>query len=279
MKIQYLGTGAAEGVPAVFCNCPTCVEVRKRGGREIHTRSQIIIDGVFGIEFPPDSYIHSVMFNADMSALKDIIVTHSHMDHFYAHDFILRGYKYSKNLSSQTLCIYGNSEVKEVFSECTRREMKEEIAKNISVNVLKAYNEYDIGGYKVTPLRAQHSNTEEAFVYLIEKDGKSYLHLTDTGRLYGEVYEYLKEKGKHADAVCFDCTLLYDTKGDIGRHMGIEDNMAVKEKLLNYGICDENTKYYITHFSHNGNPLSEVLDGIEKKYGVKALYDGTVVEV
>ena len=31
MKILYLGTGAAEGVPAVFCNCDTCREARRRG--------------------------------------------------------------------------------------------------------------------------------------------------------------------------------------------------------------------------------------------------------
>ena len=31
MKIKYLGTAAAEGVPAIFCNCETCKEARKLG--------------------------------------------------------------------------------------------------------------------------------------------------------------------------------------------------------------------------------------------------------
>ena len=30
MKIQYLGTGAAEGVPALFCNCAYCKGLRTR---------------------------------------------------------------------------------------------------------------------------------------------------------------------------------------------------------------------------------------------------------
>ena len=47
MKVQYLGTGAAEGVPAVFCNCEYCRGLRARmaagrAGREVRSRSQVI---------------------------------------------------------------------------------------------------------------------------------------------------------------------------------------------------------------------------------------------
>ena len=52
MKFTYLGTGAAEGVPAMFCSCDTCREVRRRGEGEFHTRSQLLIDG------EPVSYTH-----------------------------------------------------------------------------------------------------------------------------------------------------------------------------------------------------------------------------
>ena len=31
MKFKYLGTAAAEGFPAVFCDCEYCKEARKRG--------------------------------------------------------------------------------------------------------------------------------------------------------------------------------------------------------------------------------------------------------
>lgn len=279
MKIHYLGTGAAEGVPAVFCNCPACVEAKRRGGKEIHTRSQVVIDGVLGIEFPPDAYYHSFAFGVDLSALKNVIVTHSHMDHFYAHDFVLRGYKYAHGMTEPKLCVYGSETIGEVFSECTRRELKPAVAENISFTPLSLYTEYDIGGYIVTPLRAQHTVGEVTYLYLIENDGKAYLHLTDTGRLPKEVYAYLAEKGKKVDAVAFDCTFLTFTKGPVGRHMGIEDNMAVKAALEKNGVCDENTRYLITHFSHNSVPLSENLKAVEEKYNVTALYDGMMIEI
>lgn len=279
MKILYLGTGAAEGVPAVFCNCEACKIARARGGKEIHSRSQVIIDGTFGIEFPPDAYYHAVKFGVDLSAIKNIIVTHSHMDHFYAHDFILRGYKYAHDMTEPKLNIYGSETIGEVFSECTRRELKPAVAENISFTQLELYKEYNIDGYTVTPLRAQHTAVEVTYLYLIERDGKAYLHLTDTGRLPEEVYTYLSSRGKRVNAVAFDCTFVRFTKGEVGRHMGIGDNMAVKDRLEKDGVCDGNTKYYITHFSHNNFPLSEELARLEKEYPVTALYDGMSIEV
>ena len=51
MKIQYLGTAAAEGIPAIFCDCKTCQKARKLGGKEIRTRSQAIIDDRLLIDF------------------------------------------------------------------------------------------------------------------------------------------------------------------------------------------------------------------------------------
>ena len=121
MKLKFLGTGAAEGVPAEFCSCEVCREVRRRGPAEYRTRSQVLVDGVLSIECPPDAYCHALRFGIDYSALRYILVTHSHMDHFYAHDFVLRGYKYAPG-TSEPLRIFGDEEVKRVFDECTRRE-------------------------------------------------------------------------------------------------------------------------------------------------------------
>ena len=44
MEIQYLGTAAAEGYPALFCSCDICKKARNAGGREIRTRTQSVVD-------------------------------------------------------------------------------------------------------------------------------------------------------------------------------------------------------------------------------------------
>ncbi len=280
MKVQFLGTGAAEGTPAVFCQCPTCQEARRRGEGEYHTRAQFLIDDIVGIDFPPDAYYHALRFGVDLAKLEYLLITHSHMDHFYAHDFILRGYKYCSPVQ-KPLTIFGNAEVKKVFEECTKRELREEVAAHISVVELQPFTSVSFAGYTATPLLAQHSQKEQAFVYLVEKGESVYLHLTDTGRLPVQTLDYLqawaKNTGKRVDFVAFDCTFLFHTAGEVSRHMGLEDNKAMKAELLARGVVNEGTKYAITHYSHNNNPLSETLKRAEKEYGFLSTHDGKVV--
>ncbi len=278
MKVKYLGTGAAEGIPAMFCTCVFCTGIRKKGQSAWRTRSQVLIDDELSVDFPPEAYYHAMRFNVDLSAVKNIIVTHSHMDHCYAHDFVLRGYKYAAQ-KQKPLVIYGNAEVLKVFNECTRREMKPEVAANITLSEMKPYNEYFIGDYRVLALPAKHSKVEDALLFYIERSGKGYLHLYDTGIFDKGVYDYLANAGARANLVSLDCTFVQSRGGENARHMGIDDDMDVISGLKSAGVCNEQTKYVITHFSHNAKPTDELLDEIERGYGVKAAYDGMVIDI
>lgn len=281
MKFEFLGTGAAEGVPAMFCDCETCRTARRLGESEFRTRAQLLIDGELSVDFPPDAYYHSLRFGADLSAIKYLLVTHSHMDHFYAHDFILRGYKYASEIA-HPLKIYGNSEVKKVYAECTRRELRAEVAEQIEVTEVLPFQPFSFGDYTATALKAQHSKAEDAFVYLLEKGGKTYLHLTDTGRLPIETLDYLArwaKGGKTVDLVTFDCTFLFQTAGAVSRHMGLGDNQAMQAEFSRLGIVDGHTVYVVTHFSHNAAPLKENLKTLQKDYGYLPAYDGFSLDI
>ena len=279
MKITYLGTGAAEGVPALFCNCDTCRTVRALGGREIRSRTQILVDGNLGIDFPPDAYYHALRFGADLSAVESLFITHSHMDHFYAHDFILRGYKYAAGMAAEKLHIYGNAEVCKVFAECTRREMRADVQEGMTMSEIKPFSVTRASGYAVTAFPAAHSRTEEALLFLVEREGKGYLHLHDTGMPPASVFAYLKEKGKRVQLVSLDCTLADRHSSSSGRHMGIEENAQVMRRLRADGVADGDTRFVITHFSHNSAPFTSRLRALEEEYGVIAAYDGMTLEV
>lgn len=277
MKIQFLGTGAAEGVPAVFCNCDYCKRIRELGESEVRTRSQVLIDGVLSVDFPPEAYVHSLRHGFNLTDLKYLLVTHSHMDHFYAHDFILRGYKYAR-VNVPQLQIYGNEEVLKVFSECTRREMKPTVAPNVVLHKISPCQVFTVGEYRVITVPAQHSDKEECILFYIERNGKGYLHLYDTGRIPERAFEFLAQNRAKANLVAIDCTFLEYTAGEKSRHMGIEDDMAMKEKLLKAGIIDNNTQIVITHFSHNGNPTRAHVNEVAQKYNVTAAYDGLEID-
>lgn len=283
MKLRFLGTGAAEGVPAVYCQCETCQTARKRGEKEIHSRMQVMVDETFCIDFPPDAYYHSLQGGFDYSQMQTLVVTHSHLDHFYAHDFVLRGYKYTKT-DCKPLHIYGNAEVGKVYEESVKREMRDEVRANILFHELQAFTPVvTADGYTITALLAQHSKTEDAYVYLIEKKGVSYLHLTDTGRLPIQTLDYLQSvfanRKDKINGVCFDCTFLFHIAGEISRHMGLGDNRVMQEEMRRRNIVDNRTVYMITHYSHNANPLMETLEMAKNEYGYLPTFDGFEVDL
>lgn len=278
MKISFLGTGAAEGVPAMFCSCPFCSSLRKAGTTEYRTRSQVLVDDILSIDFPPEAYAHSLRFNVDLSALRYVLVTHSHMDHFYAHDFILRGYKYA-SVSGCKLQIVGNDEVKSVYAECTRREMRGEVGGKIEFIAVRAFQVFNLGEYRVITLPARHGTVEESLLYYLERGGKGYLHLCDTGALSDEAITFLEKNNARASVVTFDCTFLDASPRAGTRHMCVADNMDIRDRLLKSGVANENTRCIITHFSHNSHPSAERLRAIEKEFPVTAAYDGLVLEI
>lgn len=278
MKIQFLGTAAAECVPAMFCSCKYCQGIRKLGAKEYRTRTQVVIDGELSVDFPPEAYVNSLNYGIDLSALKNLIVTHSHLDHFYAHDFVLRGYKYAE-LSSDVLNIYGNDEVEKVFYECTRRELKDDVAAHLSFNKVKPFQSFNVGKYQVIALPAIHGTTEEALLYYIECDKKGYLHLYDTGALSDEAINYLAESGKKAQLVAFDCTFLDSPYEPGRRHMCVEGVLEIVEKLKAVDVIDDKTIKVITHFSHNSNPTRKRVSVIADKYGLVGAYDGLSIEI
>ncbi len=277
MKIRYLGTGAAEGIPAMFCNCAFCKEARAKG--VFRTRTQLLVDGELSVDFPPDAYFHMLKSGADFSALKYILVTHAHQDHFFAGDFILRGYKFAHGMVETDLSIFGGEETCEIFCESTRRELRPEIGQHLHLYVLTAFEEARFGDWRVYPLKAKHSS-REPLLFLLEKGGKRILHLHDTGLLPEEDYEYLaKVGGAPVDLVTLDCTFLYDRADENARHMGLYEDAEVLSRLGGLGLIDGHTKKVVSHFSHNGQPTEEKLRRAEEEFGVIAAYDGMELEI
>src|SRR5512136_2933531 len=90
MRVQFLGTGAAEAVPGLFCNCPTCQRVRELGGRNVRCRSSVLINDDLLIDYGPDTSAQATRFRLDLTCVRDIVFTHSHLDHLCTYDLWFR---------------------------------------------------------------------------------------------------------------------------------------------------------------------------------------------
>jgi len=112
MKFKYLGTAAAEGIPAIYCNCEVCQTARKLGGRELRSRSQALVDDKLLIDFPCDTYWHAITYGIDLTKIKHILITHSHNDHFYPLDmaYIRKSFAHLPD-DFEPVTVYGNQEI------------------------------------------------------------------------------------------------------------------------------------------------------------------------
>lgn len=81
MKIKYLGTGAFEGMPALFCGCEVCKRARAAGGKNIRSRSQALVNDELLLDFNADTCMHFQRYGLDLGKVRACLITHSHCDH------------------------------------------------------------------------------------------------------------------------------------------------------------------------------------------------------
>lgn len=278
MKLLFMGTAAAEGVPAGFCNCPTCVRARKLGGNDIRTRSQILIDGDTLFDFPADSYMHSLRFNVDLSAIKRVLFSHAHMDHCYAQEFITRGEPFARNLTEKKVTVYGNATVRDMFMADINREVRDNVAADIDFCTLSPFQEVQSGDMRIIALPAEHTKGEDCFVYYVERGGVGALLMNDTGVLDRSVFERLNGMGVNVRAAALDCTYVAKRHGP-GRHMGLYDIADQTELMLSVGLIDSSTRIIATHLSHNTDLDFIGICAVADTLGITVAYDGLTVSV
>lgn len=274
MKLLYLGTAAAEAMPAVFCNCAVCMRARKEKGKNIRARSQMLIDEEMLVDFGPDAYLNAVRFGVDLSAVKHLLITHSHIDHFLPFEFYYRSKGCAENMREEKMNVYGNAAVKEKLS--LYMQGQDLAAYGVEFVQIKPFERLQIGAYAVTALPAKHIHTEDAFVFLIEKEEKVLLYCNDTGVLGEDTLAYLEKRNKTLQCISFDCTYATVEAGRWQGHMSLEDNALLFDEMKKRGIADAATQVVCTHFSHWNMRMHDEMQTLADKYGFTIAYDGMI---
>lgn len=283
MRFQYLGTAAAEGWPAVFCNCEFCKKAQALGGPNIRTRAQAIINDDLLLDFNMDTYLHKLQFQLDLTRVRYLLVTHCHMDHFYPQELTIRGSGYSHDMVSEDLHIYCAKEVKDYFYLVGERELDEATNQHLFWHLLEPFRPEQAGPYTITPLPATHMRPgNQPFVYHIcDEAGREVYYLHDSGTYKDEVWEYFQERarqGKTASLISLDATSGY-RETDHGGHMGFPECFRTAERLRQIGLASPKTHIVLNHFSHNGHYLYDEQLALAQPKGIEVSYDGMVVEM
>ena len=277
MKIQYLGTGAAERVPALFCACDICNHARKVGGKEIRTQTQVLLDeGCLLIDFPADSYLHLLQHQLNFNDLEHLLITHWHGDNFYGEDLAYRMSSYANHLTT-CLTVYGSSEVKKFFDRAFELEGMYE-ADRIRFVTLEPFQNYMIGGYQIHVLPANHGyGNGDSLIYVIQDQERTLFYAHDTGFPTEEVFDYLVKEKLRMDYLSLDCTgqgLTYEG----GKHMTLGQNIALKNRLKILDLIHKETILIASHFSHNGGLTHAQMEDLARPHGIITSFDGMMIE-
>lgn len=277
MKIQYLGTAAAEGWPGLFCRCAFCEAARRLSGKDIRTRSQALIDGQLLVDFPPDTLLHALQHGVPLPDIRHLIVTHSHHDHFFPQDLLMRRRPYTATPDG-VLTVYGNAAVGDALAR-ERRNLDSELY--VEFAQANPFEWFETGAHRVLPLLATHARDEQCYVYIIERGDaadaapRRIAYLNDTGLLPDASLRALS--GLRCDLISMDCTTGRDPDGN--NHMGIADIPKMIAQLREVGCATDASRYVITHFSHNGGYLHHQLEALAAEMNATPAYDGMIVEI
>ena len=241
MKMLYMGTAAAEGWPALFCSCPVCEHARRAGGRNLRTRTQALLDNSLLIDFPPDTYCHALRYGLNLGDIHTLLITHSHMDHWFPTDLIHRHEHFGHG----------------------------------ATGVLDVYGRFWSGGWEILAVPADHDKREESLVYICKKDGKTVFYGHDTGcELSRAAWDLIA--AETYSLVSLDATMGQKTAERY--HMGLPDAERMFRKLEELGCIDAHTVKVVSHFSHNGEMSHEELTAWGAVRGIRAAYDGMEAE-
>ena len=273
MKLKYLGTAAAEGIPGMFCNCRVCRNALKIRGKEIKTRSQALLDDKLLIDFPADTYMHILNQGLDLRNIHNVIITHSHADHFYPNDFFCIKEGTAYDIVEEPLNIY----VTEAgYNEALRQLAEDMDETRVKFHKIAPFEPFDVEDYHIIPLAADHDSSSNPVIYIIEKGGKSLLYAHDTGIFPDSTWDYLEKYNKKFELISLDCTGMAQ-KNWIRSHLCLNTDKEVYDRLTEIGVCDKNTIVYVNHFSHNGMLTHKELVVEAEKYGFLVTYDSLEV--
>jgi phosphoribosyl 1,2-cyclic phosphate phosphodiesterase len=274
MKFQFLGTAAAEGVPALWCDCERCRRSREIGGRALRTRSQALINGELLIDFPADTLKHLYDNRIDLLKVRGCLVTHTHGDHLYPEDIGMLQPGFSHAPDGYVLTFFGSEQVGERIAGPLARAGKFGAFREV-----KPFGTFSAGRYEITAYPSIHDPGSGPLFYGISDGEKRVLYAHDTHYFHEDVWKNWAETKPRFDLVSLDCTNACLPLTYIG-HMGLEQNAEVRSRMLAKGYAHEGTVFVCNHFSHNAtNVVYDDFVPIAAAEGFLVSYDGMTLEV
>ena len=262
MKVTFLGTGAADW------------DINAYSPEQFYRRcSSILINDDLLVD-PGPNIFHFCETNGTpdlLDGVKNIIVTHSHWDHF-------------NSAVTARLCMDKGCTLW-ADPACMRkliRDLGEETAAKIHFVETKRNRDYAIGGYTVTSLRGNHATEdpdEDTRIYLIEEGGRILFYGCDSAWIPTVSWNVIRGKAVNAMVLELTCgeTATYDWR--IFEHNTPEMLDIMLTMFKKYNLFAPDVKYYVSHLARTLHTDHEGLVKYLEPREVTPAYDGFSFEV
>ena len=260
MKLRFLGTGAAVGVPSFFCRCAACKDAKKNPLLR-RTRSSVVLEGgaTYLLDAPPD--LSRQLVREGISKIDALLLTHNHFDHCGG---IGELESYVRVCRQEAIPAYMTTESDEWF-QATYGYMSDCLA----VSTWDVGARVKLTGVTCTALEVQHA--PGTIGVLLELDsGSRAAYLPDTGPLP----EATKERLRGIDTLILGATFWKENQMP-ETHLSVQEAVEVALKL-------KVRELYLTHVSMHYEPVTDSeLVGYLQSCGsnVHLAYDGLSLEI
>jgi phosphoribosyl 1,2-cyclic phosphate phosphodiesterase len=263
MELLLQGTGAADGIPALFADSDVSDYARRNGGPDRRSRSAALIDGHLRIDLGPDVWYQCASQNVRPADWSSILFTHTHDDHFAIAELQLLLFPFCPETASP-ITLYGNEMAEQLLAERYAEWPFE-------FQVARSFESFTVGDYGITPFAAYHKLDEDSLNYLITKDEKTIGYASDTGYWQEPTWKFLE--GKRIDALVIECTEGLHRTTYHG-HLDLKECISVVERLRGMGVLTDSSVVVTTHHSHLGGLTHQGLTEALAPHGITPGFDG-----
>lgn len=267
MRIKILGSAAAEGWPALFCECETCRKAREIG--ESRHRTAYLIDDDTLIDMGPDLYSQVIAYQIDSTRFKRLLLTHSHSDHLAPVEFSWRKKwfstvtkywdVYANQACIDTILQYHGDDFKNLHTDLHLTEPGQLISCD--------------DGFTAFPILASHSlPPEKPLNYVISRNGVTALIGNDSGWWCEESWKMLEQF--KLDIAIIECTIGIVDHDYRTNHLCAAASVDVRDELRRRGILKDDAIVLVNHFSHNSQNSQKEFEDYFLPKGILVGYDG-----
>ena len=248
--LTFLGTCAADFSPKLKTEFKDCFD------KDARRASCAVLNNKLLIDAGPHVLDSLRIAGIEKSGITDLIITHLHSDHFNMDNL-----KEIAAAKKEKLRLYVRFDA--------------ELPETEKVEIIKMNNfeEYNIGGFKVTALPANHDEKACPRWLLFEKEGKKMLYATDGAWIQNETYYYLRNS--NLDLLIMDCTC-GEKEGEyrIAEHNTIPMIRLMLPSFKAFGIITDQTEKIVTHLAPSLHKPHDEIQNMFKEDNVTVAYDG-----